>query len=79
MFSQMLRTIHTAMLTASAPEREHKVGEATLHVAFYMSICQFVNTFQEHTYLTVIFKKLNYWLVKTSKLFIWLITSGVVR
>jgi hypothetical protein len=37
-FRQVLRGVHTTMLTACTPEGEHQVGETTLHITLHMEI-----------------------------------------
>ena len=67
------------MLSARATEREHKVGEATLHVAFHMVIGEFVDRTKKFQDFAVVFQEADNSLVKSCYLLIRFVTTGVVR
>ena len=37
-FRQVLRGVHTTMLTACTSKGEHQIGETTLHIALHMEV-----------------------------------------
>ena len=78
MLRQMLGRINAAMLATRASEREHQRRKATLDVATYMCIGQFVDTIKEREYLTIIFQETNDRLVESCQLFVRLITSRIM-
>lgn len=76
---EMLGAINGAMLAASAAEREHEVGEATLEVTFDMMVGQTVNAIEEGEDLTIVLEETDDRLIQASELFVSLITTRVVR
>ena len=79
MLCKVLGTIHGAVLTACASEREHKTGEASLDITCYVGIGKLVNGIEEGEDFSVIFKETDYWLIQACELLIRLVTSRVVR
>ena len=79
MLSQMLGTIHRAMLPSSTSEREHERGKATLDIAGHMGVCQPVDTLEEGEYLAIVLQKADDGLVESCELLVWLVAPGVVR
>ena len=78
MLCKMLGTIHGAVLTACASEREHKTGEASLDISCYVGIGKLVNRIEEGEDFSVIFKETDYWLIQACELLVRLVTSRVV-
>ena len=75
----MLRTVHGTVLSARATEREHKVGETTLHIAFHMVFGEFVDRAKKFQDFAVVFQEANNRLVESRNLLIRLVTTRVVR
>ena len=78
MLCKMLGTIHGAVLTACASEREHKTGEASLDISCHVGIGKLVNGIEEGEDFAVIFKKSDYRLIQSCQFLVRLITSWVV-
>ena len=78
MLSKVLCRIHTAMLTACAAKTEHQVGEAALHIASHMSVCQLIHAVEECQYLTVVLQESDYRFIEPCQFLVWLITTGVM-
>ena len=78
MLCKMLGTIHGAVLTACASEREHKTGEASLDISCYVGIGKLVNGIEEGEDFSVILKETDYWLIQACELLVRLVTSRVV-
>ena len=79
MLGQMLRRIHTAMLTACAAEREHQRRESTLNVAAHMVVGQLIHRIQKRQYLAIVLQESNHRLIQSRQLLIRLISTRVVR
>ena len=78
MLCKVLGTIHGAVLTACASEREHKTGEASLDISCYVGIGKLVNGIEEGEDFSVILKETDYWLIQACELLVRLVTSRVV-
>ena len=77
-FCQVLSRINTAMLSACTTEREHKIVESSLHPALHMMVGKSIDTIKEGEYLAILLKEINYRLIQSCLLFIFLITTWVV-
>ena len=75
----MLGTVHGTMLSARATEREHKVGETTLHIAFHVMFGEFVDWAKKFQDFAVVFQEANNRLVESRNLLIRFVTTRVVR
>ena len=78
MLRQMLGRIDGTMLATRTAEGEHQRGEATLDVAAYMGIGEFIDRVKEGEDLTVILQESDYWLIKTCQFLVRLIAPWVV-
>ena len=59
MLCKMLCAVNRTMLSARTTKRKHQIGKAPLHVTGNVMIGQFVDTFKESEYLSVVFEKAN--------------------
>lgn len=65
---QMLCRIYAAVLATCTSETEHQAREASLDVSAHMDVGQFVDTFKECQYLSVVFKETDYRFVESGQL-----------
>ena len=79
MFCQMLGAIDASVLTACATKGEHEISKAALQVALHMRICQFIDIFQKGKNLSVVLQKTDNRFIQTCKLFVWFITTRIMR
>ena len=78
MLCQMLRGIHTSVLSARAAEGEHDISKTTLQVAAHMRISEAIHTLKKCDNLSVVFQETNHGLIQSRKILIRLIAAGVM-
>src|SRR3712207_1519048 len=78
MLCQMLRAVHTAVLTAGTSEGKHQAREASLHIAGHVMVGQLIYMIKEFKYFPIIFQETNHRLIQSGKLLVRLVTAGVM-
>ena len=78
MLCKVLCAVYAAVLSSSAPKREHQRRESSLHIPADVRIGKLVHTVKECQYLTIVLKETYHRLVKSREFLIWLISPWVV-
>lgn len=75
---QVLGTVHRTVLSASASEGEHEVGESAFEVTLHMGIGQLVDAVEECKYFSIVFQEVDHRLVEPCKFLVRLVAAGIV-
>ena len=65
MLCKVLCAVYAAVLSSSAPKREHQRRESSLHIPADVRIGKLVHTVKECQYLTIVLKETYHRLVKS--------------
>ena len=75
----VLRAVNRAVLAASAAKAYHQVGETTFNKPLYMRVNKLIAVVKKCENTAIVFKVFDYLGIKTSKLLLTVVFSGIVH